>query len=111
MRHGLPDNQSSGSSESMGVRGQCGNARSSQMRPALKAWGVYFAAAVLLGFAPVPPVSVAEAPQAKKADTAGDWPMYNHDVSGWRYNALEKTLSPDNVGKLVALNARTGKVL
>ena len=40
------------------------------MRPALKAWGVYFAA-VLLGFAPVPPVSVAEVPKAKKADTAG----------------------------------------
>jgi hypothetical protein len=28
------------------------------MRPALKAWGVYFAAAVLLGIAPVPPFSV-----------------------------------------------------
>ena len=30
----------------------------------------------------------------------GDWPMYNLDVLGWRYNAAEKTLSPDNAGKL-----------
>ena len=31
----------------------------------------------------------------------GDWPMYNHDPSGWRFNPAEKTLSPANVGKLV----------
>ena len=28
----------------------------------------------------------------------GDWPMYNLDVLGWRYNAAEKSLSPDNAG-------------
>lgn len=32
---------------------------------------------------------------------AADWPTYNHDVLGWRYNPAEKTLSPANVGKLV----------
>jgi outer membrane protein assembly factor BamB/dienelactone hydrolase len=30
-----------------------------------------------------------------------DWPMYNHDLAGWRFNPAEKTLSPANVGKLV----------
>jgi hypothetical protein len=30
-----------------------------------------------------------------------DWPMYNHDPAGWRFNAAEKTLSPANAGKLV----------
>ena len=30
-----------------------------------------------------------------------DWPTYNHDVLGWRYNAAEKTLSPGNVSGLV----------
>jgi glucose dehydrogenase len=29
-----------------------------------------------------------------------DWPMYNHDLAGWRFNPSEKTLSPTNVGKL-----------
>jgi glucose dehydrogenase len=32
---------------------------------------------------------------------AADWPMYNHDVAGWRFNPAEKALSPANVGKLV----------
>src|SRR5262249_40387978 len=31
---------------------------------------------------------------------AADWPTYNHDVAGWRFNPAEKTLSPANVGKL-----------
>jgi polyvinyl alcohol dehydrogenase (cytochrome) len=30
-----------------------------------------------------------------------DWPQYNHDNRGWRFNAAEKTLSPANAGKLV----------
>jgi outer membrane protein assembly factor BamB len=30
-----------------------------------------------------------------------DWPMYNHDAVGWRFNPAEKTLGPTNVGKLV----------
>ncbi len=32
---------------------------------------------------------------------SADWPMYNHDLAGWRFNPAEKTLSPANVGKLV----------
>jgi polyvinyl alcohol dehydrogenase (cytochrome) len=35
------------------------------------------------------------------ATVSADWPMYNHDVAGWRFNAAEKTLSPANVGRLV----------
>src|SRR6516165_9276663 len=35
------------------------------------------------------------------ASNSADWPMYNHDVAGWRFNSAEKTLSPANVGKLV----------
>ncbi len=37
---------------------------------------------------------------APSADPA-DWPMYNHDAAGWRFNSAEHTLSPANVGKLV----------
>ena len=35
------------------------------------------------------------------ADSPADWPTYNHDVAGWRFNSAEKTLSPANVGTLV----------
>src|SRR6476661_1583107 len=39
---------------------------------------------------------------ATRADfDPADWPMYNHDLAGWRFNPAEKTLSPANVGKLV----------
>jgi len=30
-----------------------------------------------------------------------DWPMYNHDPAGWRFNPAETTLGPENVGGLV----------
>lgn len=40
------------------------------------------------------------APAVRAAEPA-DWPMYNHDPAGWRFNAAEKTLGPANVGKLV----------
>jgi glucose dehydrogenase len=48
---------------------------------------------------------IAFRPEAR-AQTGGavspdDWPTYNRDVSGWRYNPAEKTLSPANVGNLV----------
>jgi hypothetical protein len=33
------------------------------------------------------------------ADSA-DWPTYNHGVKGWRYNQVEKTLSPDNISSM-----------
>lgn len=38
---------------------------------------------------------------AQRTITAADWPMYNHDLAGWRYNPAEKTLGPANVGKIV----------
>jgi len=32
---------------------------------------------------------------------AADWPTYNHDPAGWRFNPAETTLGPKNVGTLV----------
>lgn len=32
--------------------------------------------------------------------TAADWPTYNHDPAGWRYNPAETILSPANVHQL-----------
>src|SRR5262245_17596215 len=31
---------------------------------------------------------------------AADWPTYNHDPAGWRYNPAETALGPANVHKL-----------
>src|SRR5207249_11335665 len=39
--------------------------------------------------------------QTSAATSPADWPSYNHDASGWRFNPAEKTLGPGNVGKLV----------
>src|SRR5438093_12589802 len=39
--------------------------------------------------------------QTGAAISPADWPSYNHDPSGWRFNPAEKTLGPGNVGKLV----------
>jgi len=36
---------------------------------------------------------------AQAADPA-DWPSYNHDPQGWRFNPAEKALRPDTVGQL-----------
>src|SRR6516162_6617099 len=44
---------------------------------------------------------VVVAAQAARAAGPADWPTYNHDAAGWRFNSAEKTLSPSNVGKLV----------
>ena len=38
------------------------------------------------------------APSARGQDPA-DWPTYNHDPAGWRFNPAEKTLGPANVGQ------------
>src|SRR5262245_28683601 len=46
--------------------------------------------------------SVTRADSPASAD-ANDWPMYNHDVEGTRYNAAEKTLGAGNVGGLHVL--------
>ncbi len=63
------------------------------------------ALAFLVSFAlPMPDVQGEPPPSeraAKPAITAADWPMYNHDLAGWRFNPAEKTLHPANVGKLV----------
>ncbi len=53
-----------------------------------------------------PLVAVHADPPAEKdatgsSITPADWPMYNHDPAGWRFNPAEKTLSPANVGNLV----------
>jgi outer membrane protein assembly factor BamB len=39
--------------------------------------------------------------QAPPDQAAADWPMYNHDLAGWRFNSSEITLGPGNVGQLV----------
>jgi polyvinyl alcohol dehydrogenase (cytochrome) len=48
---------------------------------------------------------VKKQPPAAPVDTLrldpADWPMYNHDPAGWRFNPAEKTLNATNVGKLV----------
>lgn len=54
--------------------------------------GLYLAAVISWG--------VTFAPRARCADPA-DWPTYNHDQAGWRFNPAEKTLGTANVGKLV----------
>ena len=43
----------------------------------------------------------ADGRQDALSSATADWPMYNHDLAGWRFNSAEKTLSPTNVGKLV----------
>lgn len=35
------------------------------------------------------------------ASDPADWPTYNHDFAGWRFNPAEKTLGPGNVGQLI----------
>jgi polyvinyl alcohol dehydrogenase (cytochrome) len=42
-----------------------------------------------------------ETPLAGVSDDTGDWPMYNRDVIGTRFNPAEKTLGNQNVGQLV----------
>lgn len=32
--------------------------------------------------------------------TAADWPSYNHDVRGWRFNSGEKTLTAENAAEI-----------
>ena len=40
-------------------------------------------------------------PTASVSEDPNDWPMYNRDAIGTRYNPGEKALAKDNVGKLV----------
>lgn len=50
---------------------------------------------LLLTLAAVLPAALAHA-----QGTPGDWPMYNHDLAGWRYNPDEKTIGPESAGRL-----------
>lgn len=67
--------------------------------------GLCLALALLVSLSLPMPRMWSEPPSAERAVnpaiTSADWPMYNHDVAGWRFNAAEKTLAPANVGKLV----------
>ena len=40
---------------------------------------------------------------SEEPDSRADWPTYNHDSAGWRFNPAESTLGPENVGGLVEL--------
>src|SRR5437879_4941495 len=43
----------------------------------------------------------ADGPPVAVSRDLNDWPMYNHDVLGTRFNSAEKALRPDNVAQLV----------
>lgn len=58
---------------------------------------VVYGSAGALGDEPMPK----QVHQSGPAIDAADWPMYNYDLAGWRYNSAEQTLSPENVGRLV----------
>lgn len=58
----------------------------------------------LLALSARPGISPAvSAPPERGAVSPADWPMYNHDVAGWRFNPAETTLSTSNVGRLAEL--------
>jgi outer membrane protein assembly factor BamB len=57
--------------------------------------GLTVALLIWLNFAR--PAAWGQQPSGDRAD----WPMYNHDLAGWRFNPAEKALGPANVGKLV----------
>jgi outer membrane protein assembly factor BamB/dienelactone hydrolase len=66
--------------------------------------GMAFVLMIVLGG--VSAAAAESAPAAQEKSNApltdpADWPTYNHDSAGWRFNPAEKTLSPSNVGKLV----------
>lgn len=51
------------------------------------------------GSDPVSPTVAVES----AAITEADWPSYNHDVRGWRFNSAETVLSPDNAQNIAEL--------
>jgi len=62
--------------------------------------GVCELAALIIALAWLPRASPADRPDGPQPIAPADWPMYNHDVRGWRFNSGEKTLSPTNASKL-----------
>src|SRR6516165_6376873 len=63
--------------------------------------GVRGLVALMIALAWVPAANLAGPPNVPQPISPADWPTYNHDQAGWRFNPAEKTLSRDNVGKLV----------
>ena len=66
------------------------------------------AVCTLLGISAWPLVDAtiegAEPPGARvpaSQPSPADWPTYNYNVAGWRFNAAEKTLNPANVWSIV----------
>jgi outer membrane protein assembly factor BamB len=53
------------------------------------------------GERPLSQGAVVHADATRPALSAADWPMYNHDVTGWRFNPAETSLGRENVGTLV----------
>ena len=58
--------------------------------------GITGAAALVLA----PRILAADPPRTASRIETDDWPMYNHNLAGWRFNSAEKTLSPANVSNL-----------
>ena len=52
-----------------------------------------------------PPTTAGGSPQDERPGpiptSPADWPTYNHDPAGWRFNPAETTLGPKNVGGIV----------
>jgi outer membrane protein assembly factor BamB len=65
----------------------------------MKTQSTVILALIPLAFASL--IGTAEAQQRTQQISSADWPMYNHDLAGWRFNPAEKTLGTANVGKLV----------
>lgn len=59
-----------------------------------------FKIALAVVFALIAPGEWAERARAQDTSDA-DWPMYNHDVAGWRFNPCETTLGPNSAADLV----------
>jgi len=56
---------------------------------------------LILALVSSPAFIQAQSPTGTSINSAADWPMYNHDLAGWRFNPVEHTLSPSNVSQLV----------
>jgi polyvinyl alcohol dehydrogenase (cytochrome) len=60
---------------------------------------IVMSAVVLLSFG-VHAQNLGPVPTQTITQNSNDWPMYNYDVAGTRFNPEEKTLRPDTVGNL-----------
>jgi polyvinyl alcohol dehydrogenase (cytochrome) len=62
-------------------------------------YGVVMSAVALLSLS-VQAQNLGPVPTQTITQNANDWPMYNHDVAGTRFNPAETNLTPDTVGNL-----------